>query len=117
LDSDVTRDVVRAAYVAVLEREPDAGGLSDHAARLRRGSALELLLAELARARDTERTASRIAREAGSAADGETLSRLNEQLQAQRRTILALTRRLAALEDRLAAEGPTASKPSAAGQG
>lgn len=112
---DTWRAVVRAAYVAVLEREPDDEGLRFHTERLQRGFPLEALLAELALARDREETGG----VAGLAADADAqraqvhvleqriaayeqrMQRIHDDARAQQRTLLALTRRLAALEDRL----------------
>lgn len=124
---DTWRAVVRAAYVAVLEREPDDDGLRFHTARLQQGFPLEALLAELALARDTEETGG-LAR---LAADADALraemhvleqrvaayeQRIHEETRAQQRTLLALTRRLAALEDRLTddQEAPQSAAASAA---
>lgn len=104
-DPDVAAGVVRAAYVAVLRREPDPDGLSTHSARVMRGLPLESLLAELARARDAEGLSegedSR--REAREAAE---LASLWELVYAQRQTMRALARRLAAIEDRLPVDAP-----------
>lgn len=122
---DTWRAVVRAAYVAVLEREPDDEGLRFHTERLQRGFPLEALLAELALARDEEKTGNL----AGLAAYADALrdqvraleqrvaayeQRTHEETRAQQRTLLAITRRLAALEDRLsdgehAPQSPAAS--------
>jgi hypothetical protein len=115
-DGAIARDVVRALYVAVLEREPDAQGLSLHTERLARGFPLEALAAQFARARDTERreddaTRERELRSIADAAVSEHVSALQEVILAQRRTLLAVTRRLAVLEDRLQ-EGPAESKPA-----
>lgn len=118
-DPAAATDLVRAAYVAVLEREPDAGGLRSHTQQVRNGLPVELLLAELARARDAEQTAARVAeREARADASAERIDMAAERVEAmdarlthveelvagQRRTLLALSRRLAVLEDRRLSE-------------
>lgn len=121
---DTWRAVVRAAYVAVLEREPDAEGLRFHTERLQRGFPLEALLAELALARDAEATGTL----AGLAAYADAMrdqvhmleeriaayeQRTTDEARAQQRTLVALTRRLAALEDRLTGGEETSSPPAA----
>ena len=121
---DTGRALVRAAYVAVLEREPDAEGLRYHTERLQRGFPLEALLAELALARDAEETGTL----AGLAAHVEAMrdqvhaleqrigayeQRTREEARAQQRTLLALTRRLAALEDRLTVSDEAPASPAA----
>jgi hypothetical protein len=114
-DPKVTVDVVRAAYVAVLEREPDPEGLAAHAEQLRRGLPLELLLAELARARDAEHGSGSHHITEEERITREELSSLRDLVRSQRATILALTRRLAALEDRLPADAEAAApRPSTA---
>lgn len=125
--SEMWRAVVRAAYVAVLEREPDETGVQFHAERLQRGYPLEALLAELALARDSEETGTLAGLAAYADATRDQVQRLEQRLaayeqlaadeaRAEQRTLLALTRRLAALEDRLdaAKETPGSATPSAA---
>lgn len=112
-DPAAAGNLVRAAYVAVLEREPDPSGLRSNTQRLQDGLPFELLLAELARARDVENTAARVAAKGARADAGAEhisdidmrLARLEEDLAAQRRTLLAVTRRLAVFEDRMQADG------------
>jgi hypothetical protein len=108
-DSHAARDVVRALYVAVLEREPDPKGQATHAARLAGGLPIELIIADLARARDVEGRSTSSANGAVVVIDSQEAARLRDEIQAQRRTILALTRRLAALEDRLIDAGSMAA--------
>lgn len=98
-------------YFAVLEREPDQDGLTAHAARLKRGLPLEMLFAEFARARDAERQASPPGPETIAGRMASELSSLRELVQSQQRTILALTRRLAVLEDR-PAEAHRSKRPA-----
>lgn len=124
--SDTWRAVVRAAYVAVLAREPDAEGLRFHTERLQRGFPLEALLAELALARDAEETGTLTGLAAYADAMRDQLHALEQRIaaheertrdetRAQQRTLLALTRRLAALEDRLTGtETPASPAASAA---
>jgi len=121
---DAWRAVVRASYVAVLEREPDEEGLRFHADRLQGGLPLEALLAELALARHSEKPGTL----AGLAAYADAMrdqvhvleqriaayeQRTREDARAQQRTLLALTRRLAALEDRLNGSEDAQASPAA----
>ncbi|MBV8527334.1 MAG: hypothetical protein JOZ75_03375 [Candidatus Dormibacteraeota bacterium] len=124
---DDWRGVVRASYVAILGREPDDQGRRIHAERLAAGLPLEALLAELALARDAEATGNfaDLAAYADAIQDRVTVleqrlaayeQRAADEARAEQRTLLALTRRLAVLEDRLnAGEGtPASPTPSAA---
>lgn len=121
---DTWRAVVRAAYVAVLEREPDDHGLRFHAQRLHRGLPLEALLAELALARDSEETGTLAGLAAYADATRDRLEALEQRIaaheerardetRAQQRTLLALTRRLGALEDRLTSSDQAQESPAA----
>jgi hypothetical protein len=106
LDPSIPQRVVRALYVAILEREPDAEGLAHHARRLAAGLPLERLMAELALARDLEPSAAAAAVAAAATYESPPdadWSHTRELQAAQQRTLRALTRRLALLEDRLLA--------------
>jgi hypothetical protein len=98
--------VVRGLYVAILEREPDPEGLALHANRLARGLPVEILIAELAEARNTERGHP-------AAGVGDIGPEVRDLLLAQQRTLRALARRLAVLEDRFLVED--GAPPSATG--
>ena len=101
--------VVRALYLAVLDREPDPEGLAHHSRRLAAGLPLESLMAELAAARSRERPAA--GGPAPAAPPTDEVSGTRDLQLAQQRTLRALTRRLARLEDRLMVQGEEGTVP------
>jgi hypothetical protein len=109
-DPSVAARVVRALYLAILEREPDPEGLAYHAQRLAAGLPLERQVAELVQARDGDRRHA----PPGTGASDQEWARLRDLQVAQQRTLRAVTRRLALIEDRLlgAEQGGGAADPS-----
>lgn len=99
-DPSLPQRVVRALYLAILAREPDAEGLAHHARRLAAGLPVERLMAELVRAREVEASPAAAAHQRP---PHDELSNVRELQVAHERTLRALTRRLALLEDRLLA--------------
>ena len=100
LDPSIPQRVVRALYLAILEREPDAEGLAHHSRRLAAGLPVERLMAELVRARDVESSPAATTYERP---PDDEWSHTRELQVAHERTLRALTHRLALLEDRLLA--------------
>jgi uncharacterized coiled-coil protein SlyX len=110
VDPSVAARVVRALYLAILEREPDPEGLAYHAQRLAAGLPLERQVAEFAQARDGDRRHA----PSGTGASDKEWARLRDLQLAQQRTLRAVTHRLALIEDRLlgAEQGGGAADPS-----
>jgi hypothetical protein len=109
-DPSVAARVVRALYLAILEREPDPEGLAYHSRRLAAGLPLERQVAEFAQARDGDRRHA----PSGTGASDKEWARLRDLQLAQQRTLRAVTHRLALIEDRLlgAQQGGGAADPS-----
>jgi septal ring factor EnvC (AmiA/AmiB activator) len=110
VDPSVAARVVRALYLAILEREPDPEGLAYHSRRLAAGLPLERQVAEFAQARDGDRRHA----PSGTGASDKEWARLRDLQLAQQRTLRAVTHRLALIEDRLlgAQQGGGAADPS-----